>query len=143
MSELANIEKVVFLESVVLFSYCTADELVRIAGIAKERRFAAGEVLYKANEPADTLYCVVKGEVGVDGSNDGPRTAGPTAPVGIEEILSGRLRRGTATAASDTLVLAIDAEDFFDLLSNNIEIVKSLFRIILINRTDRASESLI
>ena len=30
MSELASIEKVVLLESVVLFSYCTADELVRM-----------------------------------------------------------------------------------------------------------------
>lgn len=136
MSELANIEKVVFLESVFLFSYCTADELVGIASIARERRFATGEVLYKANEPADTLYCVVTGEIGIEGGDaTGPRTVGPTGPVGVEEILSGRLRRGTATAASDALVLAIDAEDFFDLLSNNIEIVKSLFRIILQNRS--------
>jgi CRP-like cAMP-binding protein len=59
--------------------------------------------------------------------------------VGVEEILSGRLRRGTATASSDTLVLAIDAEDFFDLLSNNIEIVKSLFRIILQSRSPFAA----
>ena len=134
MSELASIEKVVFLESVVLFSYCTADELVRIAGIAKERRFENGEGIYKANEPADTLYCVVKGEVRVqvDGNST---TVGPTGPVGVEEILSGRLRQGTATASADTLVLAINAEDFFDLLSNNIEIVRSLFRILLQNRS--------
>ena len=140
MSELANIEKVVFLESVFLFSFCTADELVGIASIARERRFAGGELLYKANDPADTLYCVVKGEVAVEGGDAAaPRTAGPTSPVGVEEILSGRLRRGTATASSDTLVLAIDAEDFFDLLSNNIEIVKSLFRIILQSRSPYAA----
>ncbi len=135
MSELASIEKVVFLESVVLFSYCTADELVRIAGIAKERRFDGSEVLYNANEPADTLYCVVKGEVRVEGDGRESKTVGPTAPVGVEEILSGRLRQGTATASEDTLVLAIDAEDFFDLLSNNIEIVRSLFRILLQDRS--------
>ena len=134
MSELASIEKVVFLESVVLFSYCTADELVRIAGIAKERRFDDGEEIYKANDPADTLYCVVKGEVCVQ-VNGSPKTVGPTGPVGVEEILSGRLRQGTATASTDTLVLAIEAEDFFDLLSNNIEIVRSLFRILLQNRS--------
>jgi hypothetical protein len=35
--------------------------------------------------------------------------------------------------------LAIDAEDFFDLLSNNIEIVKSLFRIIPQSRSPFAA----
>jgi CRP-like cAMP-binding protein len=138
LSELASIEKVVFLESVVLFSYCTADELVRIAAIANERRFEGGDVLYRANEPADALYCVVNGEVNVDGPDDERRTVGPTGPLGVSEILSGRLRRATATAARDTLVLAIDAEDFFDLLSNNIEIVKSLFRILLSDRSSFA-----
>ena len=135
MSELASIEKVVFLESVVLFSYCTADELVRIEAIAKERRFESGEVVYRADKPADTLYCVVSGEIVVEEPDRPPRTAVPTAPLGFEEILSGRLRQGTATASRESLLLAIDAEDFFDLLSNNIEIVKSLFRIVLDDRS--------
>jgi len=135
VSELASIEKVVFLESVVLFSYCTADELVRIEAIAKERRFESGEVVYRTDEPADALYCVVSGEIAVEEPDRPPRTAGPTAPLGVEEILSGRLRQGTATASRESLLLAIDAEDFFDLLSNNIEIVKSLFRIVLGDRS--------
>jgi len=135
VSELASIEKVVFLESVVLFSYCTADELVRIEAIAKERRFDGGEVVYRADEPADALYCVVNGEIAVEEPGRPPRTAGPTAPLGVAEILSGRLRQGTATASRESLLLTIDAEDFFDLLSNNIEIVKSLFRIVLDDRS--------
>jgi CRP-like cAMP-binding protein len=134
MSELASIEKVVFLESVVLFSHCTADELIRIAAIAGERRFGSGDVLYRANAPADSLYCVVNGEVAVEGPEGEPRAVGPTGPIGVREILTGRLRQGTATATVDTLVLAIDAEAFFDLLSHNIEIVKSLFRILLADR---------
>ncbi len=135
MNELASIEKVVFLESVVLFSYCTADELVRIEAIARERRFDRGEVIYRAGEPADALYCVVSGGISVEEPDRPPLAVGPTAPLGVAEILSGRLRRGTATAAQESLLLAIDAEDFFDLLSNNIEIVKSLFRIVLDDRS--------
>ena len=138
MSELASIQKVVFLESVVLFSYCTADELVRIEAIAEERRFDSGEVIYRADEPATTLYCVVTGEVVVEESEGKRHSMGPTAPFGAAEILTGRLRHGTATAARESLLLAIDAEDFFDLLSNNIEIVKSLFRIVLDGRADAA-----
>ena len=135
MSELASIEKVVFLESVVLFSYCTADELVRIEAIAKEHPLGSGEVVYRADEPADALYCVVNGEIAVEEPGGPPRSVGPTAPLGVAEILSGRLRQATATASRESLLLAIDAEDFFDLLSNNIEIVKSLFRIVLDDRS--------
>jgi CRP-like cAMP-binding protein len=135
VSELASIEKVVFLESVVLFSYCTGDELVRIEAIARERRFDSGEVVYRADEPADALYCVVSGEVTVEEPERQPRPVGPTAPLGVAEILSGRLRQGTATASRESVLLKIDAEDFFDLLSNNIEIVKSLFRIALDDRS--------
>jgi CRP-like cAMP-binding protein len=134
VSKLTSIEKVVFLESVVLFSYCTADELVRIEAIAEERRLDGGEVLYRADDPADALYCVVSGEISIEGSNGQRRAAGPTAPFGVSEILSGRLHQGTATATQESLLLAIGAEDFFDLLSNNIEIVKSLFRIALDGR---------
>ena len=49
----------------------------------------------------------------------------------MREILSGQLRSHEAVAEEDSLVLAITAEDFFDLLSHNIEIVKALFRRIL------------
>lgn len=135
MSKLTSIEKVVFLESIVLFSYCTADELVRIEAIAEERRLDSGEVLYRADEPADALYCVVSGEIALEEPNRQRRDAGPTAPFGVAEILSGRLRQSTATATQETLLLAIDSDDFFDLLSNNIEIVKSLFRIVLDGRS--------
>ena len=34
-------------------------------------------------------------------------------------------------ALTDTRLLIIEAEDFFDLLSNNIEIVKALFRTVV------------
>ena len=56
------------------------------------------------------------------------QSVGPLRTFGFAEILSDRLRTHGATAQDDTLVLAIAAEDFFDLLANNIDIVKALFR---------------
>ena len=58
-------------------------------------------------------------------------TLGASATFGATEILSGRLRNRSATAEQETLVLEIEADDFFDLLANNIEIVKALFRQLL------------
>jgi CRP-like cAMP-binding protein len=128
VSELARIETVVFLQSVDIFSYCKAEEVLRIAAIAQERTVSAGEKIYSANEPAEGLFCVVRGSVKIEGSNGEAQTVGPLATFGGIDILRSRLRTATATAETDSLLLAIESEDLFDLLSNNIEIVKALFR---------------
>ncbi|MGB5659565.1 MAG: cyclic nucleotide-binding domain-containing protein [Thermoanaerobaculia bacterium] len=128
MSELARIETVVFLQSVDIFSYCKAEEVLRIAAIAQERIVAAGEKIYSANEPAEGLFCVVRGSVKIESSNGETKNVGPLATFGGIDILRSRLRTATATAETDSLLLAIESDDLFDLLSNNIEIVKALFR---------------
>jgi len=128
VAELAGIEAVMLLQSADLFAHCRAEETLRIAAIARERSFRAGETIYERNTPSQALYCVVRGEVAVRGDDDATRVVGPLTTFGVEEILSGRLRAATAVAVSDTLVLAIDSEDFFDLLANNVEIVRALFR---------------
>jgi CRP-like cAMP-binding protein len=128
VSELARIETVVFLQSVDIFSYCKAEEVLRIAAIAQERMVGAGEKIYSANEPAEGLFCVVRGSVKIESSNGETKMVGPLATFGGIDILRSRLRTATATAETDSLLLAIESEDLFDLLSNNIEIVKALFR---------------
>jgi CRP-like cAMP-binding protein len=130
MEELARIQIVVFLQSCDLFSHCRADEILRIAGIAREKKFGAGENIYQPGGAAEDLYCVVPGEVAVSEGGQ-RRTVGRLQTFGVREILCGRLRAGSAEAVADTLALAIDAEGFFDLLANDIEIVKALFRHLL------------
>ncbi len=128
MSELARIETVVFLQSVDLFSYCKAEEVLRIAAIAQERSFADGEKIYGVNDPSDALFSVVRGIVKVDSADGGSQLFPPLSTFGGIDILRGRLRTDTAVSNGDSLLLAIDSDDFFDLLSNNIDIVKALFR---------------
>ena len=75
-----------------------------------------------------------------DGNDDNSRSAGPGETFGVLEILSGRLRSHAAVAEEDSLVLEISAEDFFDLLSHNIEIVKALFRRVIEQREGHGNE---
>lgn len=128
MPELARIETVVFLQSVDFFSSCTAEEVLRIASIAHERTVSPGEELFHEREQADTLYCVVRGELEVGKADGAGDVIGPLQTVGVLDLLSGRLHGGTAVARTQCLLLEIHADDFFDLLANNIEVVKSLFR---------------
>ncbi len=143
MSELPRIETVLFLQSVDFFSACTAEQILRISAIVHQRQLAAGEKVYDPGEPAGELYCVVEGAVGNgNGNGDGAWRAVPGETFGVLEILSGRLRSHAAVAEEDSLVLEITAEDFFDLLSHNIEIVKALFRRIIEQREERGDEEM-
>lgn len=128
MSPLARIEIVIFLREVELFHYCDAEEVLRIATITHERHLAAGERIYGFNEASESLYCIISGQVRLETEQGESHLLGPRASFGVRGILSGRLRTSQAIAETDTLALAVDAEDFYDLLSNNIDIVKALFR---------------
>ncbi len=133
MAELAYIESVVLLQSVPLFANCRAEEVLRIASISEEQRFAAGEEIYAAGAPADRLHCLVQGAVRLEGANGDSRRLGPPATFGVLDILSGRLHAARAVAEAETLTLVIPAEDLFDLLAHNIEIVKALFRHVIVS----------
>lgn len=137
MTTLTRIQMVVHLQTVELFTHCTAEQMVRIAAIARQRVFHRGETIYSINDSAEALYCVVEGDVELRNGDPlgdatpSPRRAGSRGTFGVREILSGRLRTEDAVATADGIALEIEAEDFFDLLSNNIEIVKALFRQLL------------
>ncbi|HVS03600.1 MAG TPA: cyclic nucleotide-binding domain-containing protein [Thermoanaerobaculia bacterium] len=131
MAELATIERIIILQSADLFHFCKAEEVLRIAAIARERSYGPSEPIYQVQDLPDAIYCVVRGKVELAGGDSPGRTIGPLQTFGAAEILSGRLRAENAVAQDETLVVALDAEDFFDVLANNIEIVKALFRQLL------------
>lgn len=165
MTGLPQIEKVLLLRGASLFHHCNAEEVVRIASIATERRFERDDVIYARGDAADAIYFVVSGSVAVEPApilqghmgqppphpttigqppphpttmgleNDGMRPLGPRETFGVREILAGGPREARALALEPTVTLAIEADDFFDLLSHDIEIVKALFREVLAERS--------
>ncbi len=140
MTELARIQTAVVLQSIDFFAACTAEEILQIAAIAREADVAPGQHLFRERDPADMLYCIVRGEIEVRGRNGDTKIAGPLCTVGLFDLLSGRLHSETAVARTETLMLTIDSDDFFDLLSNNIDVVKSLFRHLIQRMDEVASE---
>jgi voltage-gated potassium channel len=131
MAPMAHIEMMVFLQGVDLFAHCNADQVLRLAAIAAENRFARGEEVFRKGDAPDALYCVVEGRIRLASSSEGGTVVGSSGRFGVLDILSGRPRSGDAVAETETRLLTIEAEDFFDLLSNNIDIVKALFRTVV------------
>jgi len=131
VKQLTRIETVVFLQQVELFSACSAEQILRISGIVSQESFKSGETIYQANDPADCMYCIVDGTARLHAPGEAEALLSANDTFGVREILSGRLRQQHAKAGDAMRVLKIEADDLFDLLANNIEIVKALFRRLL------------
>ncbi len=128
MKKMALIEKVVILQGVDLFATCNAEQVLQLASIANEIWFETGGMVYQRNEPPDALYCIVEGRVDLTSPEETTISLATGETFGTIDILRSQLRSRDATATSDTHALLIEAEDFFDLLATNVEIVRAIFR---------------
>ena len=122
------LDKMKSLRRAQIFAYCTTEQLLKIAGIAQEVRFAAGEEIFRERDPGDALFQIVSGRVRLSkpaADFEAVRTEDET--FGTLAILDRSERESNATAEEDTLALRIDAAEFLEVLAENPEIVQGLF----------------
>lgn len=127
--QLAIIEKVFLLQSIDLFSNASAEALLRMAHIAREEEYKSDDVIQREGGTPDAFYVVVRGRVMLKSESLGrSEEAVEHQAFGIIPVLDGETLLFTASCAEDSLVLRIDSEDFFDHLTDDEEIVKSIVR---------------
>ncbi len=129
---LTTLQKADLIRGVGVFSEMRVEELYRLASIAKVVGFPADTVIFRQNDAAVAFFIVVRGEVGLtrQGSDD-RETVGPEQAVGLHSVLTQEPCAARATALEDTVAIAVGAEDFYNLLSNNTEIVASIFKFMI------------
>jgi CRP-like cAMP-binding protein/HEAT repeat protein len=113
-----------------LFDYVTVDELFRVVSTARQIRYERGRTMYDANEVPDTLQFVIDGEVRL---SDGPTLLGP-GPIAFEELLAGRPFARAIQAVDVAVALSLTKDEFLTLLSDNIDVVHGLFRMVMDSR---------
>lgn len=124
-----TLEKAELIRSVDLFSQASVEELYRLATIAREVGFPAQWVIFQESDIADAFYIVVHGQVEcVSKPGDLRVVTGPGEVLGLFSALTRESRHARATALEKTVAISIAAEDLFSLLSNNMEIVVSMFK---------------
>jgi CRP-like cAMP-binding protein len=122
MAGLNIIEKVIALEGVDLLKNLSADQLSRIATIASEVQYPPGKVIIQPDKSLDALYVILDGSVEI-----GPTVAKQNDVLGAWALFDTDPMPVTARTLEDTRLLRIGRDEFFDLLSDNMEITASIF----------------
>lgn len=105
-----------------------------------------GETLYRAGDPADTLYLVRSGRLGVFRKEEGKETefvgvvtAGQ--PVGEMSLMAGTPHASTVAALRDSAILALPREAFFKAAHKSPEVLAELARLMILRARDSATSA--
>ncbi len=131
MSELNLVEKVIALEGVELFKALTPDQLARIASIATEVSFAQDKTVIEPDRPMDGLYVVLDGGVALSRNGSELHVARQNDVLGAWALFDNDPMPVTARTVEYTRLLRISREDFYDLLSDNVEVTAAVFSTIV------------
>lgn len=127
MAERNIVEKVIALEGVELLSSLTPDQLSRIALIAKEVRYPPAKMILQPNQPLDALYVILDGSVEISRGGSVLHVARQNEVLGSWALFDDSPLPVIAKTVDDAVLLRIARDDFYDLLSDNMELAATIF----------------
>ena len=117
-----------------LFRGLTSPALERIAELAGQRSFRAGEIVFSQGDPGDALYAVVTGKIRISaGAADGREIflniMEPGDTFGEIALLDGGTRTASATATVPSELVSIRRDHFLGLLEREPRVALELLRL--------------
>jgi CRP-like cAMP-binding protein len=117
-----------------LFRGLTPPALERIAELAGQRSYRAGEIVFSQGDPGDALYAVVTGKIRISaGAADGREIflniMEPGDTFGEIALLDGGTRTASATAIIPSELVSIRREHFLALLEREGRVALELLRL--------------
>jgi CRP-like cAMP-binding protein len=122
------IEKVLILRSSEIFRSTPEYELVELAGILEEVYLDREIKLFSKGDTGTCMYFIFKGKIRI---HDGPHTLAileENEIVGELSILDAESRSASATTLEDTILLKLEQEPFYEIMMNNVEVLKGILK---------------
>jgi CRP-like cAMP-binding protein len=118
------------LSGVSLFASMSEDQLRLLAFGAERVHFAAGEEVYRRDDPADTAFLVLSGRIQLLREEEGQRLdvgfVGPGALMGELALIADTHRPTSAVAVSDCELMRLDRKLFQRILREYPEVAAAL-----------------
>ena len=127
MADRNIVEKVIALEAVELLDSLTPDQLSRIALIASEVKYPLEKVILQPKQPLEALYVILDGAVEISRNGQALHVARQYEVIGSWALFDDSPLPVTARTVEETVLLKIARDDFYELLSDNIELAASIF----------------
>jgi small-conductance mechanosensitive channel/CRP-like cAMP-binding protein len=107
-------ERQSFIDTVDLFRPLADGDRARLAGVARERLYGAGQTIVRQHDVGDSMFVIGRGRVRVSIEPAGTEvaTVGAGNCIGEMSLLTGQPRTATVVALEETLLLEIAAGDF-------------------------------
>jgi CRP-like cAMP-binding protein len=125
---LTIIEKVLLLQNIDLFSHVTSEQVSFFAALADEILVGADRILYRENDSPDGLYVVISGSVAMQRGKEEIDRIGPSGSFGVWALFDDEPRLTTAKTIEESRLLFVSRDDFYDVLSDHVDIVEGLFK---------------
>jgi len=127
---LLNIEKVIILKSIDLFSKIPESDLLILAMEFETVRFKANTVVMTQGDMGDSMYILVSGEVNVDVDTQRVATLKDKNIFGELAIFDPEPRSATITTTKDTVLFTIKSDVMYDLISRYPNVSRGIIKIL-------------
>lgn len=124
------IEKVLILKSLSIFEETPEPLLVEVASILEEMEPESGTTLFEKGETGNCLYIIYRGAVRIHSNEHTLAILKEGEFFGELSLLDTESRSASATTVSDSYLLKLDQEPFYELMSNRVEVVEGVLKIL-------------
>jgi CRP-like cAMP-binding protein len=121
-----TVERAIAFRDVEAFRDVPIEQLAYVAAVAREERLAAGTELFREGDPPGGLYVIVEGRITLHRGGKAFGEVGAGEPLGTWSLFDDQPRRATARVDEDTLALVVERDDFYDVLTEHVEITRHL-----------------
>jgi HEAT repeat protein len=128
---LSVVEKVIILKGVELFASTSDEILAELAGLVEELEIPAGTTIFQKGEAGGSMYIVVEGRVRVHDGEHTLNELGDRDVFGEMALLDEAPRLASVTTLTDSWLLRLDQEPFFELMQDRIEVTRGVIRVLL------------
>jgi ATP:ADP antiporter, AAA family len=114
-----------------VFAALSIDELFRVAEVGQEIRHQAGREISRVGQHASEVFFLLEGALEATGESGPGKELTAPAVVNVEEVLQGIPLKSTIRAIEHSVGFRVPTPVFLTMLSNNILMAQSLFRLLL------------
>lgn len=125
---LTIMEKVDELQKLPFFQAVRSESLARVAAVAREVCYEAGQALYNESQAAQSMFVIIEGEVALTRGGRQFATVACHELAGALAMLSAQQHHEAAVALRPACALVIDEQDFYDTVADDFNLARGVMR---------------